>query len=101
MNRSFKVHLTAAGVLILLLPLAISSPAVAQGSSRTFPETGKTVSGQFLEYWTGHGGLVQQGYPISEELQEVSDLDGKTYRVQYFERAVFEQHPENAPPFDV
>ena len=30
------------------------------------------------------------------------DLDGKTYTVQYFERAVFEQHPENAgTPYDV
>jgi hypothetical protein len=101
MNRSFKVRLTAAGVLIVLLPAVISWPAAAQGNSRTFPETGKTVSGQFLAYWEQHGGLAQQGYPISEELQEVSDLDGKPYRVQYFERAVFEQHPENAPPFDV
>ena len=30
--------------------------------------------------------------------QETSDLDGKTYTVQYFERAVFEFHPENAAP---
>ena len=32
---------------------------------------------------------------------ERSDLDGKTYRVQYFERAVFEYHPENASPYNV
>ena len=31
----------------------------------------------------------------------MSDLDGKEYRVQYFERAVFEMHPENEPPYDV
>jgi hypothetical protein len=66
-----------------------------------FPETGKRVGGKFLEYWQTHGGLAQQGYPISEEFTEVSDLDGKPYRVQYFERAVFELHPENQPPFDV
>src|SRR5438552_13173849 len=77
------------------------APSQAQGTSRTFPETGKTVSGRFLEYWNTHGGLAQQGYPISEVMQEVSDTDGKSYTVQYFERAVFEAHPELAPPNDV
>jgi manganese oxidase len=70
-------------------------------TSRTFPETGKTVSGRFLEYWSANGGLPQQGFPISEEFMEKSDLDGKTYKVQYFERAVFEHHPENPAPYDV
>jgi hypothetical protein len=27
--------------------------------------------------------------------------DGNVYTVQYFERARFEYHPENAPPYDV
>ena len=31
----------------------------------------------------------------------MSPTDGRTYRVQYFERARFEEHPENQPPFDV
>jgi hypothetical protein len=48
-----------------------------------------------------NGGLPQQGLPISDEFQETSDLDGKTYKVQYFERAVFEYHPENQAPYDV
>ncbi len=39
--------------------------------------------------------------PISEEFVETSDLNGKPYTVQYFERAVFEMHPENQPPNDV
>ena len=87
----------------LVLPLLAVLPAVtlAQAGSRTFPETGKTVSGRFLDYWNTHGGLAQQGYPISNELQEKSDTDGKTYTVQYFQRAVFELHPENQPPYDV
>jgi plastocyanin len=66
-----------------------------------FKETGKRVGGKFLEYWNKNGGVAQQGFPISEEFNEKSDLDGKTYRVQYFERAVFELHPENKPPYDV
>jgi iron complex transport system substrate-binding protein len=81
--------------------LAPASPGSAQESSRTFPETGKTVKGKFLDYWTSHGGLAQQGLPISDEMQDVSDLNGKTYTVQYFERAVFESHPENQAPYDV
>jgi hypothetical protein len=69
--------------------------------ARRFPETGKTVGGKFLEYWNNKGGLAQQGLPLSEEFTEVSETDGKTYTVQYFERAVFELHPEFAPPNDV
>ena len=69
--------------------------------SRTFPETGKTVTGLFLQYWDAHGRLAQQGFPISAPLAEVSDLNGKPYTVQYFERAVFEYHPENQVPYNV
>jgi hypothetical protein len=68
---------------------------------RRFPETGHTAGGRFRAYWEQHGGLAQQGYPLSEEFPEQSDLDGRTYTVQYFERAVFEYHPENPPPYDV
>jgi hypothetical protein len=74
----------------------------ATPGSRLFPETGKRLGGIFLDYWQSHGGLAQQGFPISDEFQEKSDLDGKTYTVQYFERAVFEHHPENAnTPYEV
>lgn len=62
----------------------------------TFAVTGKTIGGVFRRYWEQHGGLAQFGYPISDQFQETSDLDGKSYTVQYFERAVFELHPEYA-----
>ena len=75
--------------------------ALAQPGCNTFKETGKTACGRFLQYWQQNGGLSQQGFPISNEFKEISDLDGKTYTVQYFERAVFELHPENKPPYDV
>src|SRR5205814_7557908 len=75
-------------------------PNLSAGSV-LFKETGKRIGGEFLEYWKSHGGLMQQGYPISEEFTETSDLDGRSYRVQYFERAVFEYHPENQPPYDI
>ncbi|MDQ3928551.1 MAG: hypothetical protein M3328_05320, partial [Chloroflexota bacterium] len=48
-----------------------------------------------------HGALPQQGYPISDVIGEVSDLNHGLYTMQYFERAVFEYHPENQPPFEV
>ncbi|HEY0068922.1 MAG TPA: erythromycin esterase family protein [Chloroflexia bacterium] len=100
--------LTSLICLMLSIPpspaVLYATPAraiVTQQDSHTFPETGKTVKGRFLQYWQQNGGLAQQGYPISEEMQERSDTDGKTYTVQYFERAVFELHPENQMPYDV
>ncbi len=74
---------------------------VQQTSCKNFPETGQRVCGKFLTYWMAHGGLAQQGYPLTNEFTEPSEIDGKTYTVQYFERAVFELHPENHPPNDV
>ncbi len=91
-----SISLLALGGLLLAGPVG----GQAQAGSRTFPQTGHSVSGQFLTYWDGHGGLAQQGYPISQEMAEKSDLNGQSYTVQYFERAVFEKHPENKPPFD-
>ncbi len=70
----------------------------AQPGCQTFKETGKTVCGRFLDYWQKNGGLAQQGFPLSNEFMEKNDLDGKTYTVQYFERAVFEYHPEQRNP---
>ncbi len=58
--------------------------------------TQHSLNSAFLSYWQAHGGLAQFGYPISEEMAEVSPTDGKTYTVQYFERARFEYHPEFA-----
>ncbi len=55
-----------------------------------FPETKHMLSGAFLRYWQGSGGLALFGYPISEPVQEGG------YTVQYFERNRFELHPEQA-----
>jgi peptide/nickel transport system substrate-binding protein len=94
--------LTGLILLLTMLPTVGGGRSYAQTDSRTFPETGHTVKGKFLQYWNAHGGLAQQGLPLTEEIQEKSDTDGKTYTVQYFERAVFELHPENAgTPYEV
>ncbi len=70
----------------------------AADDCQTFSQTGKMVCGEFLKYWQDHGGLAQQGYPLSDVFDEKSETDGITHKVQYFERAVFEMHPENQPP---
>jgi hypothetical protein len=82
-------------------PAAQAAAPARQASCATFPETGKTVCGRFLQYWQTHGGVRQQGFPISDEMREISETDGKSYTVQYFERAIFELHPENKAPNDV
>ncbi len=83
---------------------AFQSPAAAttaRDGTRFFAETGHTLSGNFRTYWEQNGGLAIYGLPITEEVREISPLDGKEYTVQYFERARFETHPENAAPYNV
>ena len=86
---------------IAIAPPPAPPPPLPGSGAQAFPETGKAVYGIFFDYWAKNGGLARQGYPISEVMRETSDLDGKTYTVQYFERAVFEYHPENKPPHNV
>ena len=83
---------------LLVCALGPTGGSVQAASSRNFPETGKTVNDPFLSYWTGHGGLAQQGFPITDAYNEKNDADGKTYLTQYFERARFEYHPESSDP---
>jgi hypothetical protein len=104
-RHTISFALVAFGILLgLVAPLgwqAVSAVAQTPSGCREFAATGYRVCGRFMQYWSDHGGLVQQGYPISGEFVEVSDLNGKPYVVQYFERSVFELHPENRPPYDV
>ena len=71
----------------------------------TFKETGFTVSGRFWDVWQGGRSFESSsyinGYPITGLRDEVSPIDGKSYRTQWFERARFEQHGENQAPNDV
>ena len=93
-------------VALLVWGLARSTPPVsADDNCQTFQETSFKVCGRFLDYWRSHGGLTQQGLPISDVFSEKNAAppagDGQTHRVQYFQRARFEEHPENKPPYDV
>jgi len=71
-----------------------NGPSPCDGGT-LYPQTGQSVCKQMEPYWQRYGGLPQFGYPISAPMQEKSPTDGKSYTVQYFERARFELHPEN------
>jgi hypothetical protein len=89
-------------------PRTANSPNTA--AQRFFPETTHWVSHSFLDYWKSHGldfgdtgvsyreSLALFGLPLSEEF-----VDPETgFVTQYFERAVFEYHPEfKGTPFEV
>jgi heat shock protein HslJ len=77
-----------------------------------FAETNQQVCDEFLQAFRANGlsfadtpgisreeSLALFGLPISEAMTET--IDGQEYTVQWFERARFELHPENEPPFNV
>jgi hypothetical protein len=75
--------------------LAPVPSSAATGDKVFYAETGHTLGGPFKTYWEQNGGLARFGYPVTEEYQDVSLTDGKTWTTQWFERARFEYHPEN------
>lgn len=91
----FVVLFLSFGFLLTLI--SVNIPAIASAEeSQYFPETKKTLSGKFLQYWREHGGLPIYGYPITDAQPEVDPETGKTFLTQWFERNRFEYHPENA-----
>jgi hypothetical protein len=64
---------------------------------RYFDETKQRVSQPFLGYFDKFGGIAVFGYPISQEF-----IDPKTkIRMQYFQRARLEYHPQNPPRYQI
>jgi N-acetylneuraminic acid mutarotase len=76
-----------------------TAPATPIAGQAYFTETGHNLGGGFLDYWQSNGGLAQFGFPLTEVVTE--SLMGRTYQVQYFERARMEYHPENQAPYDI
>jgi hypothetical protein len=90
-----------------------SFPRIAPAADcRAFAETGHAICGALLAAWQA-GGLNLDGDPSindSESLAlfglplsdlQTESIQGKDYQVQWFERARFELHPENAAPYNV
>lgn len=67
------------------------------GQSYTFPQTGHTVYGIWLDFVKAHGDVDNLGYPRTEVICD--PITGQT--VQYFQRVVLEYHPENAAPYQI
>jgi hypothetical protein len=77
-----------------------------------YAATGHAIAPEFAAYWNSHGlefgdpgvsyreALALFGYPISEPMLE-TNADGANVLTQYFERAVFEYHPENIGSYTV
>ena len=89
------------GLLAATLWSGVSRQAngeAAAAACQTFPETGRQVCEPFLSYWQQHGGLAQQGLPLSDAFNETNPTNGRVYLTQYFERARFEDHPESVDP---
>lgn len=67
--------------------------------STYFSTTGHNLSYQFRPFWEQHGGYPVFGYPVSEAFTEYNALEGRTYTVQYFEKARLDyrlEHPGGA-----
>ena len=89
-----------------------SFPQADPNTSHYFSETGHAIDERFWDYWSSHGlefgdpgvsfreSLALFGYPLSEPMVETNE-DGDTVLTQYFERAVFEWHPDNPEPYTV
>jgi len=85
-------------LLISLIPLGLSPTTAQVERQRFFPETGHWVSGAFLEKYESIDNPEQiYGYPITDAF-----TDEKTgQKIQYFQRSLFELHPENPPELRV
>ena len=67
------------GLIVLAgLVLGLIQGTSAQTAQRYFPETGQWLRGRFLQYWESHGGLAQQGYPLTDEFAEQSAAARRT-----------------------
>ena len=86
-------------IAIVLATLAFSGtqPRAADAAGKQcFPQTNTCAENAFLDFWTAHGGVEIIGYPIDQPRRFP---DGLTR--QFYERAILEWHPENAPDYQV
>jgi hypothetical protein len=90
----FRAVLLAVFVTLIVAFVPPDVSAVDE-QARHFPETGHTVTGEFLAFFESRGGVDIFGFPRTGA---VSD-QGRT--VQYFQRARFEWWPENPAGFQV
>src|SRR4051812_34769160 len=97
------LRLVVVAVLLLTTLGFHAAPANAQEKCRRI--SAFDVCGRFLDEWTRQGSeqanVYVNGLPLTARQPDINMADGKTYDVQWFERARFEAHPENVAPNDV
>jgi polysaccharide biosynthesis protein PslG len=108
-----RKRILALMLLLVMLASLVATPRISGAAPRTpgevpdtlppfqaqyFPETQHAAMNSFLAFWKRTpNALFVLGYPISQPFIEESFTNpGEYYRVQYFERAILEEHPENA-----
>ncbi len=109
----YDVVLGRLGATLLEQQGGAESPVEPKEGCQFFAETGHNVCGDILAAWQAQGvefdgqpgtahaeSLALAGLPLTEARTETLS-DGQQYVVQWFERARFELHPENAPPYHV
>jgi Tol biopolymer transport system component len=89
------------------------APEAPQAGCRYSEQTGFNICGEILAYWNANGLEIdgQPGTTAAESIAlfglpltgtyETTLPDGNVITVQWFERARFELHPQNAPPYNV
>jgi hypothetical protein len=88
-------------------------PKADPSAPHYYAQTGHAIAPQFWSYRSSHGlefdgqagtseaeSLALIGLPLSEPATE-TNASGATVLTQWFERARFELHPENQPPYDI
>ncbi len=94
LSKKQKLLSAAAALLLAFLPGLSVLPggphyAHAQAGGRLYPQTGKTLAAEFLNFYDSNGGVPVFGYPLTN-----AEIEGGV-QVQYLERARIEYHPEN------
>lgn len=93
MRRLFALLLVVS-LVILVLPARLQANSQADGDYQFFEITKHNVKGEFLRFYrAAPNPTLLYGYPITEEMPGKDGLQ----RVQYFQRARFEYHPELPP----
>ena len=89
-----------------------SLPKASPTTPHYYPQTGQAIDPLFWDYWRTRGlelgdagvsereALALWGYPLTGLIDERLP-DGSTLKVQWYERARFEYHPQNQPPYNV
>jgi hypothetical protein len=90
-----------------------AQPELRRSDCLYFEQTRLNVCGRFADAWRAYGlrldgqagiafqeSLALWGFPVSNAFTATFP-DGTQRTIQYFERARFELHPENAAPYDV